>query len=160
MRITRFASKFLIPAILAVSFAAPAQADDVQTPYWASIRSDEVNMRVGPGEDYRIAWVYRRAHLPMKVLRIKEGWRFVQDPDGARGWVLARFLSRERAAYVTGKGLVPMRESASPDARLLWNVEPGVNGLLGDCKAGWCAFAIGPHKGFVEQSRLWGAGEP
>ncbi len=151
-------------AILAVSFfathAAPVRAEDPQTPYWASIRSDEVNMRVGPGEDYRIAWVYRRAHLPMKVLRIKEGWRLVQDPDGARGWVLARFLSRERAAYVQGSGLAAMRESGSENARLLWNVEPGVNGLLGDCGGGWCVFMVGPHKGFVEQARLWGAGEP
>lgn len=140
--------------------AAPVAAEEVATPYWASIRSDEVNMRVGPGEDYRISWVYRRAHLPLKVLRIKEGWRLVQDPDGAQGWMLARFLSRERAAYVSGQGLAEMRESASGSARLLWKVQPGVVGLLGECSAGWCAFTVGPHQGFVEQARLWGAGEP
>jgi SH3-like domain-containing protein len=90
------------------SIGAPAMAAD-DVPYWASIRASEVNMRVGPGEDYRIKWTYRRQSLPMKVVRIKEGWRLVEDPDGAQGWMLARFLSRERAAYVRGKGLADMR---------------------------------------------------
>ncbi|MEN9717709.1 MAG: hypothetical protein RIQ99_587 [Pseudomonadota bacterium] len=150
----------IIGAALAGLAAVPVRAQEAETPYWASIRKTEVNMRVGPGEDYQISWVYHRPQLPLKVLRIKEGWRLVQDPDGAQGWVLARFLSRERTAFVIGKGLAPMRESGSPAARLRWNVEPGVIGLVGDCAAGWCPIAIGPHKGFVEQARLWGAGAP
>jgi SH3-like domain-containing protein len=141
------------------SIGAPAMAAD-DVPYWASIRASEVNMRVGPGEDYRIKWTYRRQSLPMKVVRIKEGWRLVEDPDGAQGWMLARFLSRERAAYVRGKGLADMREQGSANARLLWRLEPGNVGLLGDCKAGWCRIDVRGHKGFVRQDRLWGAGEP
>ena len=135
-------------------------AEEADVPYWASTRVDHINMRVGPGEDYRINWVYRRKQLPMRVVRLKEGWRLVEDPDGARGWMLARFLSRERAALVRGQGLADMRASGSRGARLLWHLEPGVNGKLGECKDGWCEFEVGPHKGWVEQSRLWGAGEP
>ncbi|WP_216074561.1 SH3 domain-containing protein, partial [Acinetobacter baumannii] len=51
------------------------------------MRAKEVNMRVGPSPEFRIAWVYRRPGLPLKVLRMREGWRLVEDPDGARGWV-------------------------------------------------------------------------
>jgi SH3-like domain-containing protein len=43
---------------------------------------------------------------------------------------------------------------------LRWNLEPGVVGKLGDCEAGWCELSVGPRKGWVEQKRLWGAGEP
>ncbi|MCP5387914.1 MAG: hypothetical protein H6916_14055 [Novosphingobium sp.] len=148
------------PSAVALTLATPLLAQDVQTPYWASIRPDELNMRVGPGEEYRIAWVYRRAHLPLKVLRLKEGWRLVQDPDGAQGWVLARFLTRERTGYVRGQEPAAMREEGNGSARLLWRAAPGVIGLLGDCSNGWCAFAVGPRKGWIEQTRLWGAGEP
>jgi SH3-like domain-containing protein len=140
--------------------AAPATAQDVTTPYWASLRADEVNMRVGPGEDYRIAWVYKRKQLPLRVLRLKEGWRLVQDPDGAKGWMLARFLTRERGAIVHGEGPADIRDAASPTARLRWRVEPGVTGRLGECSAGWCEFDAAGHKGWVEQRRFWGAGEP
>lgn len=141
--------------------SAPLMAQDTQTPYWASIRKSEpINMRVGPGEDYRILWVYQRQNLPMKVLRIKEGWRLVEDPDGARGWVLARFLTRDRGAIIKGKEPAPMREAGDANAKLLWRLAPGVIGLLGDCQAGWCELAVGPRRGYVEQARLWGAGEP
>jgi SH3-like domain-containing protein len=140
--------------------AAPAFAEESGVPYWASIRPTIVNMRVGPGEDYRINWVYRRPLLPMKVLRTMEGWRLVQDPDGARGWMLARFLSRERGGYVRGKGLAEMREKGDEGARVLWRLEPGVVGKLHDCERNWCRLEVAGHAGFVRQDRIWGAGEP
>lgn len=149
-----------IAAVLLLSIAAPLSAEDVPVPYWASTRVDQINMRVGPGEDYRINWVFRRKQLPMKVIRLKEGWRLVVDPEGAKGWVMARFLSRERTAIVFGKGLADMRETTAPGSPMRWRVEPGVNGKLGECTGGWCEFEVGPHKGWVEQGRLWGAGEP
>jgi SH3-like domain-containing protein len=153
--------RLIAPALTILSLAAPAAAQEAaDVPYWAAIRSSEVNMRVGPGEDYRIAWVYRRAQLPMKVLRVMDGWRLVEDPGGTRGWMLARFLTRERGGIVTGKGLAEMREAGESAARLLWRLEPGVVGALGDCDEGWCRFSVGPHSGYVPQVRIWGAGEP
>jgi SH3-like domain-containing protein len=149
----------LVPALLA-ALAVPAAAQKPQTPYWASLRVSHANMRVGPGETYRIAWVYRRPRLPLKVIRVKEGWRLVEDPDGTRGWMLAQFLTRERGAIVVGEGLAEMRAAGAASARLLWRLEPGVTGKLGECAAGWCEFDLGRQKGLVPQDRLWGAGEP
>ncbi len=151
----------LLAAIAFLSLTVPALAQDaVKTPYWASVRSEEVNMRVGPGEDYRIIWVYKRPLLPLKVLRMKEGWRYVQDPSGAKGWVLGSLLARKRGGYIQGGGPAEMREGGSAGSKLLWRLAPGVIGELGDCAKGWCGFAVGPRKGFVPQDRVWGAGEP
>ncbi len=149
-------------AVMALFVAAtPALADDEEVPYWASLRASEVNLRVGPAETYRINWVYHRPGLPMKVLRRMEGWRLVQDPDGARGWMLARFLKRDRGAIVMGKGAADMRDKGEGDATLLWRLKPGISGKLGDCDAGWCRFDLGNgHAGFVAQERLWGVGNP
>lgn len=145
-------------AVLAWTF--PAKAQEIEVPYWASIRASEVNMRVGPAEDYRIAWVYRRQNLPLKVLRVKDGWRLVQDPDGAKGWILSRFLTRQRTGYVKGAEPADMRQSGEASAKLLWRIAPGNVGLLGDCEAGWCQFEMGERKGYVREDRLWGAGAP
>jgi SH3-like domain-containing protein len=153
-----FPLRLLCLALLAVP--ATALAQERETPYWASLRSDEVNMRVGPSEDYQIAWVYHREGLPVKVVRLREGWRLVRDPEGAQGWILARLLNPQRTAMVIGKGLAALRETGSDSARLLWNAEPGVVGKLGDCEEGWCEFDAEGRKGWVRQSRLWGAGEP
>jgi SH3-like domain-containing protein len=75
---------------LAFLTAFPAHAQDRDVPYWASLRFDEVNMRVGPSASYPIDWVYRRAELPVKVVRLYQGWRRVRDQDGAEGWIVAR----------------------------------------------------------------------
>lgn len=142
------------------SIAQPARAQQRELPYWASLRVNEVNMRAGPSEDYRITWVYRRIGLPLKVVRIKEGWRLVEDPGGTRGWMLAQFLTRQRGAIIVGDEPADMRESGSDGSALKWRFSPGNMGKLGDCTASWCALDIGGRAGFVEQSRLWGAGEP
>jgi len=139
---------------------AALQAQDRDVPYWATIRASELNMRVGPSAEYRVDWVYHRAGLPVKVLRVMEGWRLIEDPDGERGWVVARLLSPDRGAIVTGEGLTDMREEGSPSAKLKWRVEPGVSGELGRCEAGWCMFRIENRRGWIEQDRLWGAGAP
>ena len=89
-----------------------------------------------------------------------EGWRLVEDPDGARGWVVSRLLSPDRGAIVIGKGLAPMREAAAESAPALWSAEPGVVGRLGDCADGWCRFDVNGREGWVRAERLWGAGEP
>jgi len=124
------------------------------------LRADEVNMRVGPAESYKIDWVYKRNGLPLKVVRRQEGWRLVEEADGTRGWMLARFLSRDRTAIVIGKGHAAMHAGPGADTALRWQLQPGVTGGLGKCEAGWCAFDVDGRKGFVLASRLWGAGEP
>lgn len=147
--------------VLALLVATPAGGQKIDdAPYWATIDVTEANMRVGPSREYRIDWVYKRKGLPVKVLRLREGWRLVQDPDGDKGWIAARMLSRDRGGMVTGKGFAEMHESASVGSLLKWKLEPGVVGELGDCENNWCEFAVGKHSGFVEANRLWGAGEP
>lgn len=154
-------SNLLLPLIALCLCAAPAMAEEESDPpYWASVRTSELNMRVGPSEDFRVSWVYQRPGLPLKVVRKKEGWRLVRDPDGAQGWVVARFLSRERSAIVQGKGATAMRAAAGEASPLRWKLAPGVVGKLGDCENAWCEFDVAGHKGWVSQDRLWGAGEP
>lgn len=137
-----------------------ASAQNREVPYWASIKPDELNMRVGPSTDFKIVWVFRRAGLPIKVIRVQEGWRMIEDVDGEKGWVLASFLNPRRSALVVGDGLAPMRELPASSAKLKWNLEPGVVGYLSDCEAGWCNLNVHGHKGWVEQKRLWGSGTP
>jgi SH3-like domain-containing protein len=151
--------RFLIALSLAI-VAMPAQAQDREVPYWATIRAEEMYMRVGPSRDYKVEWVYKRPGLPMKVVRVVDGWRLVRDHEGAQGWVAASLLSPDRGAVVVGEGLAAMRAEPSDGAALKWNAEPGVIGELGDCEDGWCQFDVDGRRGWVRAERLWGAGEP
>ena len=42
-----------LTVIALMGLAAPAAAQEAKVPYWASIRASEVNMRVGPAEEYQ-----------------------------------------------------------------------------------------------------------
>ena len=153
-------ARLTLSLLFLFGFAGAVQAQDREAPYWATIRASELNMRVGPSADYKIDWVYKRPGLPVKVVRLMEGWRLIEDPDGTQGWVVARLLSPDRGAIVIGDGETEMRDNPSPNAAIKWRVEPGVVGSLGDCEEGWCELAIGERRGFIEQARLWGVGEP
>lgn len=150
----------LLLIVVPLIFATPVGAAEEGVPYWASIDAAEANMRVGPGDSYRVSWVYRRPHLPVKVLRREGPWRLIEDPAGDRGWMRDLLLSRQRAAIVKGKEPAEMRAEPNLGSHLQWRVEPGVVGLLGECEAGWCQFDADGHKAFAPADKLWGTGEP
>jgi len=135
----------------------PARAQDRELPYWASLRYDEVRMRVGPSGEYPIAWVYKRKGLPVKVVRVREGWRLVEDPEGTQGWIASSQLDPERGVLVIGSGLAEIRAEAAPTATISWRAQPGVVARLKRCRDSWCEVDIAERKGWIARARLWGA---
>jgi SH3-like domain-containing protein len=138
----------LVLGVLAAALLGGAVADAAprKVPYWGSLAKDKVNMREGPGEDYRIRFEYHRQLWPVRVTNVAQNYAHVEDAEGARGWVLIR-----------GKGAAEIHAQAGDDSPVLWKVEPGVVGRVLECKDVWCRLDIGKHIGFVRKTRLWGA---
>src|SRR6516225_828217 len=88
-----------------------AGGSGLQIPRYVSLKSDRVNLRQGPGTEYPIAWVFRRAGLPVEVIREFDGWRQVRDSEGTTGWVLASLWSGRRTAVV-----LPWEASGGPSS--------------------------------------------
>ena len=149
-----------IMAVAGLPHADSALAQDEMAPYWVSLRFDEVRMRVGPGLEYPIEWLYRRQGLPVKVLRVREGWSFVEDPDGAQGWITSSQLSGTRTVIVIGEELASLREEPSITSALRWRAEPGVVGELLRCRETWCEISVTGRIGWVEAGLLWGDEDP
>lgn len=136
-----------------------ARAQDREVPFWATMRYDEVNMRVGPSVDYPIDWVYKRKGLPVKVVRLREGWRLIEDHEGAQGWVASSQLSPKLGALIVGEGMAELREEAVTGSAIRWRAEPGVVGELLRCRDAFCEIDVAGRSGWVAQERLWGVGE-
>lgn len=137
--------------------AEAVRAEGGAVPYWVSLRKDQSNLRVGPGREYRISWVYVRQGLPLRVLREMGGWALVEDPEGTRGWMLQQFItSKVHTAIVQGQ-IAEIRENRDGSGRLLWRAAPGVIAKLKDCSSGWCKVDIDGRQGYMAQTAMWGA---
>ena len=149
-------AKGAVAAFLIVFATAPALAQEKQPPYWASIASGEAMTRTGPGKNYPGIWLYKRRDLPVRVVRKYEHWRLIEDPDGARGWMLVSLLSDRRTALVKPGEPRPIRTEPNDGARTRYLAQPGVVGRIGDCGSGWCHIEIGRREGYVRTADLWG----
>jgi SH3-like domain-containing protein len=143
----------------------PAKLPDPETPEggpgklprFVSLRSDEVNMRVGPGTKYPIEWVYKRRDLPVEIERQFEVWRWVRDADGIQGWVHEATLMGRRS-FVVQKADATMRSAASDTASAVAILKPGVIGRIRSCgtTSDWCEVQTGSYRGYLRREQFWG----
>jgi uncharacterized protein YgiM (DUF1202 family) len=57
-----------------------------------SISGDNINMRSGPGEKYRVIWELGKG-FPLRVIEQKGNWLKVSDFEGDTGWVYKKLTS-------------------------------------------------------------------
>ena len=169
----------LVPAAIAALFlalppvakaqTAPAgegtnAASGLPVPRFVSLKSDRVNLRSGPGTDYPTSWVFRRAGMPVEVVKEFESWRQVRDSEGATGWVLGTMLSGRRTALVlpwevkAGQAApeVALKGADRGDARPVAMVEAGVIANIRSCTGRWCYVSVGDFRGYIQQKKLFG----
>ena len=137
----------------------PEKPEGVPTklPRFASLRSDDVNMRAGPGTRYRIDWKYKRRDLPVEIEREFDVWRWVRDADGIRGWVHQATLMGRRN-FIVQKVDATVRSEAGEAASAVAILKPGVIGRIRSCEASsdWCNVQIGSYRGYLRRDQFWG----
>ena len=140
----------------------PAGSDKPETtaaklPRFASLRSDDVNMRAGPGTRYRIDWVYKRRDLPVEIQREFDVWRWVRDADGIQGWVHGATLMGRRS-FIIQKADATLRSDTNDTASAVAILKPGVIGRIRSCEASsnWCNVQTGSYRGYLRRDQFWG----
>lgn len=124
-------------------------------PRFVSLKSDEVNARVGPGERYPVRWVYRREGLPVEIIEEFAHWRKIRDMEGQGGWVHKNLLAATRTAVVIDR---VQTIYARPDTKYgaLARAEPRAIGELKECAPDWCQIYIGSYLGWIRKTDIWG----
>jgi SH3-like domain-containing protein len=124
-------------------------------PRYASLRSDRVNGRAGPSEDYPVKWAYHRARLPVVVIRESGDWRRIRDPVGDEVWVHRSLLASERTVAARNSGA--MRRDPDPRSPPVARYQPGAVMALQDCANDWCRVEAEGRRGWAPVADLWGA---
>lgn len=129
-------------------------------PRFVSLKSDKVNMHIGPAKTYEVKWLYQRAGLPVEIIAEFETWRRIRDAEGTEGWVYHSLLSGRRTGMVTTKAaadLVPLYDKPDDKGAVTAQLERGVVTNVKRCSGeGWCFVTGRGFEGYVQQTRLWG----
>ncbi len=127
-------------------------------PRFAALRSDEVNLRAGPGTRYPIEWTFQRRDWPVEIIREHDVWRRIRDVDGTEGWVHVSTLTGRRSFLVRGREERLLRRGPEADAPPVARLRPGVVGRIRRCEAGsdWCEAQVGAHRGWIQRAEIWG----
>jgi SH3-like domain-containing protein len=135
-------------------------ASGLPVPRFVSLKSDKVNMHIGPAKTYEVKWLYQRAGLPVEIIAEFETWRRIRDAEGTEGWVYHSLLSGRRTGMVTTKAvddLVPLYDRPDDKGAVTARLERGVIANVKRCSGeGWCFVAGRGFEGYVQQTRLWG----
>ena len=124
-------------------------------PRFVSLKSSKVNMRRGPGKEFRIDWVYYRKNLPVKIIFEYLRWRKIEDFEGYTGWVHASLLSGKKSLIIIGDN-VPLRERPVKDASPIAYLQRHVLVFPELCKKAWCKVEINSYNGWVDRELVWG----
>ncbi|OJY07213.1 MAG: hypothetical protein BGP07_17785 [Rhizobiales bacterium 63-22] len=131
-------------------------------PRFVSLKPTRVNLRVGPGRDYAVSWLFMKEGLPVEIVQEYDNWRRVRDADGTEGWVYQSLLSGKRTAVTAPwlknkKGAtIIMHRDDSETSGIAAKVDPGVIGTVRECTGKWCRLEMGGVRGWIKQSELWG----
>lgn len=125
------------------------------SPRFVSLKPNEVNLRVGPGNNYPVEWVYLKAGLPVEVTAEFDVWRRIRDCDGVEGWVHQTMLSGKRHALIHVPETL-LYKKPDPESCPLARLEGRVLVDLLACKGSWCQIRVDSFKGWVHRETLWG----
>jgi len=139
-----------------VGFTAGEVEVGLPLPRFASLHSDKVNLRTGPGERYPIAWVYIRKDWPVEIIGQLDHWRHVRDSEGTEGWVQEKLVVIGKREVVVAGAVRALRQSPDLGAALVARAEPGVMARLVECRGAWCRIEAGEIIGWVQRSDIWG----
>ncbi len=171
--LTSCRSSLVLTALLLAGLQMPALAQNslgasgLPLPRFVSLTSEPINVRVGPGTRYELAWVYVKSRLPVEIIQEFDTWRKIRDLDGQEGWVHQNLLSGRRMGYIA-----PWDDTARVALRARNNSEARVRAWLSSkfliriekCDGQFCQVSAknisgegrATYSGYVAQFEIWG----
>ena len=125
--------------------------------YYASLRSNEANVRAGPGQQYPIKFTFKLRGIPVKVISEYDNWNEIQDYEGQSGWVTQSLVTKRRTLMIrTTKSFVDMHSKNKESSKVLLRLENNVIGDYLKCLEDWCAMKVNNKKGWVRKEYIFG----
>ena len=122
--------------------------------YYLMLKNSKVNVRVGPGLDYPIKFIYKKKYLPVKVIDKKENFRKVIDHKKNSGWIHISQLKKKNSIVVLSSRILFKKPTFN--SKPIANIESGKLFILEKCKKNWCKVSSQNYLGWINMDNVWG----
>ena len=125
-----------------------------------SVKGDNVNLRSGPGTNYKVHWEYGDG-FPLRVLNENNDWIHVQDFENDKGWIHKSLLVYKPQVIVkvnrNKDKKINIRSGPGTDQTIVGKAYYGVVFDTLGKKSGWIKVR---HEtgltGWIKETLLWG----
>ena len=143
-----------------ISNVALTEENIKNTQEFKAIKSDNANMRVGPGKRFEILWNFKKPGLPIKIHKKFEQWYQIETPDGSIGWMRNNLISYKEKTIIFIKN-AKIYKDKNIESKIIANVDKNSILKIHYCKNEWCKVESKKYNiiGFVQNNKnsMWGA---
>ncbi len=122
--------------------------------YYLMLKNSKVNVRMGPGLDYPVKFIYKKKYLPVKVIDKKENFRKVIDHKKNSGWIHISQLKKINSVIVLSNRILFKKPTFN--SKPIANIESGKLFVLEKCKKNWCEVSSQNYSGWINMLNVWG----
>ena len=122
--------------------------------YYLMLKNSKVNVRMGPGLDYPVKFIYKKKYLPVKVIDKKENFRKVIDHKKNSGWIHISQLKKINSVIVLSNRILFKKPTFN--SKPIANIESGKLFVLEKCKKNWCEVSSQNYSGWINMDNVWG----
>ena len=128
----------------------------LEIPRFVSLKSNDVNIRVGPSINYPIKLKYVFQNLPVEIIDEFDVWRKLRDHEGNIGWVHKSLIKGQRYILIFGKDNRDSNLFSRPNGKVIGSIKNNNVLELKSCTLYWCKVSKDSVSGWVLKKNIWG----
>ena len=125
-------------------------------PRFVTLKSNEVNLRVGSSTNYPIVLKYTTRNLPVEITDEYDVWRKTKDIEGNEGWIHKTLLQGDRFAIINQTYQSSVKLYLKPQGIAIGEIGKFNIVKINSCLLGWCKIEYEKYKGWIKKENLWG----
>ena len=137
-------------------YAETGKVTGLKIPRFVSLKSNDVNLRVGPSTNYPIQLKYISQNLPVEIIDEFDVWRKSRDQEGNIGWIHKSLIKGDRYIITGSKINAETDLFSRPSGQTVGVIKKNNIFKLESCNLNWCKISKGLVNGWVLKENIWG----
>ena len=125
-------------------------------PRFVSLKSNDVNLRIGSSTNYPIYLKYISINLPVEIIEEYKVWRKIIDIDGNSGWIHKNLLKGNRYAIINKNNIANSKLYKKPNGNVIGEIGNFNIVKINVCLNDWCKVKFNQYKAWILKDNLWG----